>query len=259
MKLQTKAVIDAFEAVGLSNIDPHHVWDEMWTRSLAWDDAHTNSEQIWDAEADQPRICEAIKLAANAPERAFDTWLRLAEKGSVWSMEETARRHAYGDGVPADAAVAEHWYQQASAAGSQYALLRWAAFVRSRKDYAACEAIVQEMAGEDWAPATFWLAWSRIKQTPSRRTYLAAKPLFERAAEQGHPGAQWWLAEGMAKGRFGIRYVLQGHKLFKPLYDALVESMGADELTRELRLPAAVKFFAPLLGLRRKRSGKEAC
>jgi hypothetical protein len=254
MKSRTTAVMDAFESVGLSGIDPHHVWDELWARSVAWDDAHTNSVQIWDAEADQPRIREAISLEDSSPERAFDAWLELAEKGSVWSMEETARRYACGIGVQGDAATADHWYRLASGAGSQDATLRWAEFARSRKDYAACEAIVQEAAREDWAPATFWLAWSRIKLAPSRQTYLAVKPLFERAAEQGHPGAQWWLAECMAKGRFGARYVLRGHKLFKPLYGAVVESMGADELMRELRLPAAVKFFATLLGLSRKKN-----
>ena len=220
--LLTRLFKFAFALAGAPYVDASQ---ETSNRSMAWDYQHTNDAAIWDAELDKEALREAIDLAATSPEHAFEIWLALAGRGSVWSMVEVGRCFRQGIGVSPDVERSEDWYRRAAGRGSQRAMLRYSGLLRAREDYAACEAISRIDAEKHWAPAMFWLAWYRLKQSRTRDTYQGARPLLEEAASQGHPAAKWLLAKSMAHGRFGLRDILRGQKLIWDIAGALADSM----------------------------------
>ena len=186
--------------------------ERVWETSHAWDTEQSNKWEILKREADRDALTRAFDLYASDPQAAFGVWLDLAERGSVWSMFDVASRYVGGRGVAADAGEAEKWFRRGVEAGDQRAMLACARMAVERGDYAAAEAVLQGGVDQNWAPAMFWLAWYRHKQSDSRETYRSIRPLLEAAALQGHPAARMMLGRFMAKGKFGILRIPAGWK-----------------------------------------------
>jgi hypothetical protein len=186
--------------------------ERVWKISHAWDCAHSNKWEILRREADRDALTQAFNLYASDPQAAFRLWLELAERGSVWSMFEVATGYTGERGVATDPGEAEKWFKRGFEAGDQRAMLECARMAVESGDYAAAEAILQGGVDQDWAPAMFWLAWYRHKQSDSRETYRNVRPLLEAAGQQGHPAAQMMLGRFMAKGKFGILHIPAGWK-----------------------------------------------
>ncbi len=125
-------------------------------------------------------------------------------------MIEIASCYEFGRGVLRDEAEADQWYFRAFEGGSQFAMLKCAKAAASRQDFALCEEILKVGVDQDWPPAVFWLAWYRHRQSGSRATYRAIRPLLEKAAKRGHPAARMILGNLMVRGKFGVFRVPQG-------------------------------------------------
>lgn len=180
-------------------------------RSSAWDRKHANTAELGERESDSGRLWQAYELYGGGYfSAAFQIWSELADQGSVWSMLEIGRCYENGCGAKRDLAQAENWYQRAFAGGSQFAMLKCAEAVASRKDYTSCEAVLQVGIEQDWTPAIFWLAWYRHAQSESRETYRDILPMLTEAAKRGHPAARMYLAYFMVRGRFGLLRVPLG-------------------------------------------------
>ena len=179
-------------------------WNWTWYQAYEWDLKNSNSNELVSGEEEVEAISRACDHAdADDFAGALEIWRDLAERGSVWSMVEIARCYEYGRCVVRDVGEAEFWYQRAYAGGSQVAMLKCANFAASRNDFSACARILQWGVDQNWAPAQFWLAWYRRKQSDSKATYRTILPLLQKAAQRGHPAAQICLANFMMRGKFG--------------------------------------------------------
>lgn len=179
-----------------------------------WDRRHSNRDELAAQETNGDQIEEAIRFhKAGDFAAAFQKWLALAQKGSVWSMFEVGQCYETGAGVTADQEKAETWYKRACAGGSQLAMLACARLAASRHDYAACENILQPGVEQGWAPAKFWLAWYRHEQSESMQICRRLLPLLNDAAAKGHPGAKFLLANFTIHGKFGLLRVPFGFLL----------------------------------------------
>jgi TPR repeat protein len=184
------------------HLDP---WGAAWARTDKWDRQHANRNELLRREADRDRLEQAYELHMSADsEAAFAIWHALAEQGSVWAMIELGRCYEDGDAVATDLDMAEAWYERAFAGGSQIAMLDYAKLAARRGDYATCEDVLRVGVEQNWAPALFWLAWYRIKQSKTKQTYRAIRPMLKNAAAQGHPGAMMVLANFMVRGKYGL-------------------------------------------------------
>jgi TPR repeat protein len=190
---------------------------KVWALDETWTYGQVNDWVILDADPDKDRAREATALIASDPERAFPLVIALAQQGSIWSMIQTAWCYHKGLGVEANASDSESWYQRAYEAGSDRALLDYARILAARGDVALLAAVYGAGAARNWTPAALRLARLRLRQSTTRETLLEARPVLERAAEQGSPGAQFLLARNMGSGRFGLREVIRGHRLMRKL------------------------------------------
>ncbi len=141
---------------------------------------------------------------------AFQIYLELAELGSVWSMRELGRCYARGLGVAEDHEKAESWLRRAADGGYQLALMALAELAASMGDLSKAQSILAKSVADGWTPACFWFAQYRLKQSPTRSTYRAARPLLDAAAKEGHPVARAFLARYSITGRFGVREIPAG-------------------------------------------------
>jgi TPR repeat protein len=184
--------------------------DVIWKRNQDWEYALTNDQRIWDNEKKIECVIEANILTKSDADAGFRAFLSLAEEGSIWAMCTTAFCYYDGKGVAADAERAEYWYRRSSEAGYTRATLDLRALLAGRGDREGAEAAFTRGVDEAWPPASFWLAWYRIKRSGTRRTLSEVRPLLERAAAHGSPVAQWILSRLMARGRFGAFEILRG-------------------------------------------------
>jgi TPR repeat protein len=184
--------------------------EKIWKVIHKWDYAQANDDLILGDEPQAERMNKALALYESDQEAGFQECLALAEEGSVWCMGKVAWSYFRGQGVSADISRAEEWYRRGFEGGSTRFLLDYAALLLKRDGFDAAESAFRSAAADGWPPALFWLAWCRIKRSNTRQALVQVRPLLERAAAHGSPGAQWFLAHNMAHGRFGLREVPRG-------------------------------------------------
>ena len=213
MESATLAAFDRFcVKIGAKSWETNH--KALWKFYRAWDYAQANDSVIWEDDTDIEGLIEAETLSKRDQNAGFRQFLALAEAGSVWAMDKVGHCYHSGRGVAADAALAEHWYRLSFDAGCTRALLDLGAVLASRGDFAGAEAVYGRGAADDWPPALFWLAVYQMKQSDSRATLDRARPLLERAMAKGSPAAQWVLGWLLLRGRFGLRDIPRGFKLY---------------------------------------------
>jgi TPR repeat protein len=186
------------------------IWE--WFRS--WDFKQTNDGDVWNNESGRADIDEALEIWKTDKTLGFQLYLALAEQGSVFCMGKVAYLYWLGIGVSADVERAEFWNRRAFERGSTRAMLEYAKLLAARGDFRGAEAVYEKGAADGWAPAQFWLAWYRLKRSDTRQMWLRVRPLLESAAAQGSPAAQRELGRALSVGRFGIREIPRGLKLF---------------------------------------------
>lgn len=189
----------------------HGPVDLIWLKSYEWEWKHDNIVEIESHEPDLEKFGEACELFASEEiEQALNIWFELAEHGSARSMYEIGLCYQYGGSVSIDPIEAQKWFERAFAKGSQAALLRCAWAAASRQDYSACEEILKVGVDQDWAPAIFWLAWYKVKQSTDKASYQTILPLLRKAAKRGHPAANFFLTNFMVRGKFGVACIPLG-------------------------------------------------
>jgi uncharacterized membrane protein YhaH (DUF805 family) len=155
-------------------------------------------------------------------------WLRsrLVQACPRWRPHPSRTDHCRSLGVAPDELRAEVWLKKAFEAGSLRSLLTYGKLLAWRGDMAGAEAVFASAAGEDWAPALYWLASTRLKRSNSPETLAEARSLLERAAAQGHPAASWRLGKDMCRGRYGLQNIPRG---FGMLAKCATETLAAWE------------------------------
>ncbi|MEI9851383.1 MAG: hypothetical protein WDN24_11750 [Sphingomonas sp.] len=192
--------------------DAERVRVSLWDSATAWERAQSNEWELWSEESDGNRelIKQARAMQEADPEAAFRTFLEAAEGGSAWAMEMVGWHYDTGTAVAADFGQAQEYYYRAICAGSWMATIAYARLLAEHEYFDYCERVLDDGVRSDFVPASFWLAWFRYKQSPTRETCREIRPLLEFAAEEGHPGAKLMIARLMARGKFGIREIPGG-------------------------------------------------
>jgi len=181
-----------------------------------WERTHSDDYELWleTPAGDRERAEAAIALFSSDPEAALRVFVDLAEGGMAWAMETVADYYAHGTAVAADFERSQDYYCRAIHAGSWMATLGYAKLLAGHGYFDECETLLRDGVEQDFIPAYFWLAWYRLKQSPDAATRRAVRPLFERAAEAGHPAAEMHLARMRLSGRFGLREIPAGIRAF---------------------------------------------
>jgi TPR repeat protein len=194
-----------------------------WERTYAWEREHSNSAHLLASDPHSNRVYEVFETPDLSEDEEFGIWLSLACDGSVWSMNQVAYLFEIGRGTGQDLAEAEGWYAEASARGSEIAMIRSAHRMASRGDYDGCIAMLQRGVDCEWPPALFWQAWYRLKQCGASETYRSIRPMLQVASQAGHPGADWYLARLMARGVFGPQNKAAGRKRLMKIASVITE------------------------------------
>jgi len=179
-------------------------------RQQEWRFAQANNEEIWKHDSDLDSVRRAEKLREDDPKAAFAQLHALAEAGSVWSMLLTGYAYLTGEGTTADEAAAEQWLRRAAGLGCQDAQLRLGSLYRKRRDFVECERIYGMGPDGVWSPATYYLAWAKLRQPATPQRTQDARRLLELAASQGDIEAELDLSVLMVRGRFGMRLIPVG-------------------------------------------------
>ena len=204
-------------------------FDLYWERARAWDRAQVDDEPLFTRDPHIEEFRAARAIEKTDPAGCFHQLLALAEGGSACSMLAVGWRYFHGDGVEADEARSRDWYRRAAEAGSQYAQIYFGRSCLWDGQYAEAEKVFAMGAREDWAPALYWLAISRLRQSADRRGYIEAFPLIERAAAKGSLYARCSLATEMARGRFGLRHLLRGLRLKLALCHEILKILEGEQ------------------------------
>ena len=201
--------------------EPERGSDEFWWVSKAWEQDHSNEWELWDADGVevQARNKRVNEVLATDQSLAFDLRKELADNGSVWAMRSIGQHFEFGWGVERNLTQAEHYYYQAQLAGSWMATLDLSKLLFSHRINDRWVGILENGVESDFVPSSFWLAHYRYKRDPRRQTAREVRPLLEKAANAGHPGARMVLARWRAQGKFGLREMRQGFREFCSLLD----------------------------------------
>jgi len=207
-------------------------WDSLQSKidekTESWERLHSNYSELWAIEPEPDRIEEANGIASLKRKEAFAIYLDLANQGSIIGMLMAGWYYEFGSSSAEtpDYDLAAHWYIRAINQRSWLATLAYARLSAKKGQYEDCEAVLADGVRKGWAPAYFWLAWYRHKQSPGRQAYGEIQRLLQYAAEQGHPGAKFQLARRMGRGKFGIRQIPHGIRLFGREVNALMAEQG---------------------------------
>ena len=181
--------------------------------SRNWEIASSNYGTLFADEPDVDRLNQANAIWDSDAKGAAEVYHDLAALGSVSAMTELGNCYGWGRGVTADFDKAVARFRQAIGAGSWLATLSYAHFLAKHRCFPDCEAVLEGGVDAEWVPAYFWLAWYRLEQSNSLKTYSEIRPLIEYAAKNGHPAARYFFVRFMMKGKFGIREIPHGFRL----------------------------------------------
>ena len=183
----------------------------LWAEIDAWDNAAGNDDELWSVESDEN--WDLIQRAAQmdyGEAGAFDLHLRGAKAGSVWCQRVVGWHYWTGNGVAADQDSALQYYRSASSGGSWIATLEYARLLYEMGRYGDCVSVLSDGVNSGFVPSYFWFAWFSDKLHGTRAVREEVRPLVERAAKEGHPGAEFLLAHWMITGKLGLRDIPRG-------------------------------------------------
>jgi TPR repeat protein len=207
---------------------------EFWKRSSDWERAHANESELWSDQSDEARelVAQARSLSDSDPAAALELYKKAADAGSVWAMEMTGRYYDIGKGVPEDFGQAQEYYYRALCAGSWMATIKYARLLERHGYHDYWSNVLEDGVRADFIPAFYWLAWFRYKHAKSAEERRAVRPLLEHAAAAGHPAAEVLLIRSLLLGRFGLRGIPEGMRLYpshlaKAVKDAAKQETGS--------------------------------
>lgn len=183
------------------------IHDSMLEAPSEWEFAYSLDWEPWVDASDEIReLLEQGNAIRDADmEAAFRLWLQAADAGSIQAMVAVGQCYDYGAGAEKDFGLAQEYYYRALCAGSWRATIDYAWLLERHGHLEHAEHVLADGVRAEFIPAFFRLASFRYRHSKSRKTRREIRPLLERAAEAGHPGAELMLARLMAQGKFGFR------------------------------------------------------
>jgi hypothetical protein len=182
-------------------------------KQIEWFAALSDNRAFVECEADAQRLSRAYDLLKIDPTKSFESFLTLAESGSVWSMAMIGKLFEDGEGTKRDLVQAEAWYTRAYQAGSDYGLIWLGLFYMHTNRLKDAVDVFGAGVERGFAPAMYYLAWAYWKSNnwPEKRD--EAMSLLQRGFAAGDLGAGRFLTYSMIRGRFGLKHVMAGFRL----------------------------------------------
>jgi uncharacterized protein len=168
---------------------------------------------LWAREPDLDRLRAAHGLLKADPGHALRELEALAHRGSPMSMVYLGDAFRRGVGTPINIEQSENWFRRAYEAGSVEGLFQLGSLLLNLKRGDDAEKIFSEGVAKNFAPAMDRLATLYLK-TGNAEKLAQAKTLLERATELGNVFAKRHLAGLLLSGRYGVRGMLRGARLF---------------------------------------------
>jgi TPR repeat protein len=206
--------------------------------SRAWEIAQCNDGAVYSDDLLADAAEEARALTQINPPAGFSWMLRLAEQGSVWAMQIVAHDYQFGIGVAADETKAEDWLRRAFEGGSQSAQLYYGFRLMRRRAWREAEEVFRVGVVDDWAPAMYYFARAKIRQSGTRKTFAEVLPILERGTAKGSLDGELFLALQLMLGRGGLRRIPEGLRRSYAFID-LIEQRKAEMKASRERLPDA--------------------
>ena len=192
----------------------------FWAYARKWESAYSSGWEPYGAgDQFQDRRTYALELAKSDPDKALGQFEALAADGDAWAMRSLGNWYENGRHVEKDLQRAEQYYRDALRAGSWQATQQLARllFVHSKED--RWDAILADGDAAGFVPSSVQLARYRYQRSSTRATAREVRPLLEKAAAAGHPGARMRLARWKALGYFGLGKIRQGLREIHAVYD----------------------------------------
>lgn len=204
-----------------------------------WFEAQSNNVALMERERDPAAIHEAYDMLETDPAESFRRFLALSENGSVWSMAMLGHLFENGTGTAVNMRDAEQWYERAYQAGSDAGLIRLGDLYQDTGRWQKAQDVFRAGVARDFAPAMSRLASSYLSSPNRRKKRNEALMLLEGGSAAGDLSARQFLARSMARGRFGLRKIPAGFRLFAAvaedfgkLVDGEMAPMDADKMAR---------------------------
>ena len=194
---------------------------EGQARDIDWDYQQADLQPGSEDDDLRDRLTQAHALFAVDAGSGFEAFHELANERSPHAINMMGELYLRGLGVPQDRQEAERWFRWASELGWRRGVLNYGRALVRRRDLDAAEAVFAASAKDDWAPASYWLAWVQLRRSWGRKALARARPLLERALEQGSPAARLLLGGLLIMGRYGLREVPRGLRLMMEDYRSL--------------------------------------
>jgi TPR repeat protein len=184
-------------------------WHVTFNKKMdAWLYAQSNNVEIMERETDPAAVYRAYEQTD--PAESFRQYLALAERGSVWCMATVGQMFQTGTGTTQDLAQAEKWLVRAYQAGSDYGLICVGCLYERSKRSEKAQEVYRTGVERGFVPAMVYLAASYRKSPDWTQRRNEALKLLEHGRAAGDLFARHWLATGMVRGWFGIRYIPEG-------------------------------------------------
>jgi TPR repeat protein len=161
----------------------------------------------WDAIIDLARHLIAGEGLERNPEEAYALLIRAAEEGSEESVELVGQLYAEGLGVPKSLPDAIYWMQIGSDEGSHRAEIMLESLRKNGQlpdpdQYPKNFAELLELARKDRPAACYEAGVFYLRGQGVRKNEPEGARWILRAAELGHPRAQWHIADILEAGRY---------------------------------------------------------
>jgi hypothetical protein len=190
--------------------------DAFWDAARSWEEAFSHDWEPWDEDEDRrTRASDAAKLVVSDPSKAFQCFAELSDEGSAFAMRWAGTMCMGDHGIKQDLELAEDYFRRALCAGSWIATLSYANLLYRRGAHESWPSTLADGVEKGFVPAFFWHAWNSYRLKPSSKSAIHARPLMQRAADAGHPGARAMLARWTARGRFGLRQIPEGFRMLR--------------------------------------------
>jgi len=190
----------------------------IWYQADRWEDDFAQKWEPWDDdESRRLRASAAAKLVEIDSQAGLREFLELSELGSAWSMRWVGHLYSGAHGIERNAKLAEDYFRKALCAGSWLATIPYANCLYRRGAHDKWPSTLADGVDRGFVPAFYWQAWNHYRLSPSRKTAQEMRPLLQRAAREGHPGAKALLARWSMRGRFGFGQIWRGLRMSREL------------------------------------------
>ncbi len=214
--------------------------NNFWESAYKWEDEFSRDWEPWEDDDNlRTEVSDAVKLIETNASQALRLLITLADKGSVRAMRWVGYLYDDHSGIEENQEMVGEYFHRALCAGSWGSTISYANFLYRQGEHNRWPSVLEDGMEQGFVPAFFWYSWNKYRLRPSNHVAREVRPMMLKAVEAGHPGAELMLARWTARGRFGLRKIPEGFRLFRKIV-AKASAAHEDKPTADRELKANV-------------------